>query len=250
MLDMLDEAPAWAGAVVALIGLVLAAFGAWSWRLCQQVRGARLVSVAGPHAGQGPRAVALRGQAETPPEGPLAAPLTGRPCHWFSFRVEALRKQAGQDQERWVEIERGTSLRPILLRDATGLASIDPAGATMTGTETEGWTSDGPPPAAGMGEALATIASVAIQGRLETRRYTEEVIPAGAPLFVLGSLTPAPAGPAAVRAPESGYFAISTLSPEATARRHLLAAAGQGAGAAVLVGVGVFMTMRRRAAGP
>jgi len=131
--------------------------------------------------------VRLEGQAAAPPEGELAAPLSGLPCVWWDFRIER-RESSGRNQSRWVIVERGTSVTPFALRDADGQCLVGPVGADVTPSSREVWFGDTPRPP-GMPAAVARAGARVPALTLEhTYRYTERLIAPGAHLTVLGEL--------------------------------------------------------------
>lgn len=125
--------------------------------------------------------VHLEGRAGAPPEGPLAAPLSGLACVWWDYKIEK-RESTGNGRNQWVVIDRSTSVAPFSLRDADGECLIGPVGADVTPTSHESWCGDSPRPACLPG----------LEGRgwnpEREYRYTERVICPGAQLTVLGEL--------------------------------------------------------------
>src|SRR4030066_2537101 len=72
----------------------------------------------------------------------IIAPLTGKQCTWYSYKIEERSDSPGIRGGRhkgWRVIEAKTSDDLFLLADDTGECVIDPEGATVTPAETEVW---------------------------------------------------------------------------------------------------------------
>ncbi len=240
MLDMLAGAEGWWVGVVALVGLGLAFYAGWNWYMARSVAGARLVPIGQAQPGD----VALMGQAERARGQELAAPLTGAPCLWFSYRVEEKRRSTGasSNTENWQEIQSGMSAGLLLLRDETGSVLLDPEAANISGAINESWRGSALLNANSPGGMAMAAAGILLGGNDE-RRYTEARIPVGARLFVLGGLADG-----TVRAPRRGPFVVSTEPPDHTARRYRWQVLWFGLAAAA-VGVLVLLMMRSPSTG-
>ena len=124
-LQGMDAAAFWimAGVLAVLATLALryglAAF--WRLRLILDTPTARIRS-----APQG--YVELQGLAQ-PRADRLQAPLSGRPCVWYRYRVEE-RRGHGRNA-RWVMVEEGDGGQPFLLDDGTGRCLVDPTAAEL-----------------------------------------------------------------------------------------------------------------------
>ena len=72
---------------------------------------------------------------------PLYAPLSGRLCSWYQFRVERRETHYdnGKRRSSWATLEQGTSDDLFYLADVTGSCAIDPEGATVTPTHRNIW---------------------------------------------------------------------------------------------------------------
>jgi len=125
--------------------------------------------------------VHLEGEAGPPPEGPIAAPLSGLPCVWWDYKIERYQRAANNRNE-WRVVDRATSVAPFSLRDRDGECLVGPVGADVTPTSHESWYGDAPRPACLPG----------VEGRAwspdREYRYTERLICPGAHLTVLGEL--------------------------------------------------------------
>ena len=123
--------------------------------------------------------VELVGQVEAGGYAPLLSPLAGRPCLWYRFTVEELQRR-GRNTE-WRTVERGSSDRPILLRDETGSCWIQPAAAEVHPRQRRRWEGNRRWP-------LGNVVQTGVLGALLARRYryTEEWLQEGDPLYALG----------------------------------------------------------------
>lgn len=125
--------------------------------------------------------VHLEGQAGPPPEGPIAAPLSGLPCVWWDYKIEH-RTEVGNNRNEWQVIDRAASVAPFSLSDADGECLVGPVGADVTPTSHETWYGDVSRP--------ACLPGLEGRGSSPNRnyRYTERLIAAGVHLTVLGEL--------------------------------------------------------------
>ena len=125
--------------------------------------------------------VHLEGEAGPPPEGPIAAPLSGVPCVWWDYKIE-YHTPVGNDRKDWQVIDRATSVEPFSLHDADGECLVGPVGAEVTPTSQETWYGDTARP--------GFLPDSGARGWSPNRdyRYTERVIGPGAHLTVMGEL--------------------------------------------------------------
>lgn len=125
--------------------------------------------------------VHMEGEAGPPPEGPVAAPLSGVPCVWWDYKVE-YHTQIDNRRKEWRVIDRATSVVPFSLRDDDGECLVGPVGADVTPTSTETWY--------GVTARPGGLADATARGWSPDRdyRYTERLIRPGAHLTVLGEL--------------------------------------------------------------
>ncbi len=135
--------------------------------------------------------VELVGHGRTMEGPPIHAPLSGRDCLWYAYRVER-RDTSRTDQgyrTRWRTLESGSSEDLFLLVDGTGACVIDPDGAEVTPTQVDRWYGGTRRPSAGPGrrhgggwQVLGALISVG----LGEYRYTERLILPGDRLYALG----------------------------------------------------------------
>jgi hypothetical protein len=125
--------------------------------------------------------VHLEGEAGPPPEGPIAAPLSGSTCVWWDYKIEE-RQTVGNNRHEWCVVDSATSVAPFSLHDADGECLVGPVGADVTPTSHQTWYGDSARPACLPG----------IEGRgwspERNYRYTERIIAPGTRLTVLGEL--------------------------------------------------------------
>lgn len=125
--------------------------------------------------------VHLEGEAGPPPEGTIAAPLSGLPCVWWDYKIE-YHTPVANDRKEWRIIDRATSVAPFSLRDHDAECLVGPVGADVTPTAHETWYGDRSRP--------GFLPELAGRGWSPDRdyRYTERLICPGAHLTVLGEL--------------------------------------------------------------
>ncbi len=127
--------------------------------------------------------VKVSGHAQPPQPQPTQAPLSGRPCVWWSFQIEEKdsEREAGERRE-WHTVERAASVEPFALLDDDGAhCLIGPVNAEITPTTVSVWYGEGPRPS---GPPPAVASPVRFGGY----RYTERLLDIGARLSVLGEL--------------------------------------------------------------
>ena len=70
----------------------------------------------------------------------VIAPLTGRPCLWYHYKIE--RRDNDSDGRRWTTVEHGTSDKLFALDDSTGVCHVDPHRAEVTAAISQCWQGD------------------------------------------------------------------------------------------------------------
>jgi hypothetical protein len=112
----------------------------------------------------------------------LAAPLSGRACVWWDFRID-IKETDSRGNSHWSELERATSVAPFALTDdLAGTCLVGPVGAEVTPTDKDTWYGDTPRPVAGPPQNRW------LGAQDFPYRYTERLIGPGARLSVLGQL--------------------------------------------------------------
>jgi E3 Ubiquitin ligase. len=116
----------------------------------------------------------------------LSAPLTGKPCLWWRYKIE--RHQKSGKSSSWKTIEKGASTSSFYMDDGSGVCRIDPAGADISCLHKKVWYghSRTPPTAtikAPKPSLLNRLQPLMGAGRY---RYTEFLIREGDPLYLLG----------------------------------------------------------------
>lgn len=161
-------------------GAVLCLVGGWLWitrwskvRHLTDTPTSRIRSAA---QGYVELAGVLRNCPDLPP---LNAPLTGKPCLWWRYRIEEY--LSGDKRSSWRIIEQGASDRLLRLSDATGDCLVDPQGAEVLPARCDRWTGDlRHPRGVPAGGPLAWLTGN------RQYRYVEERLHADEPLYAIG----------------------------------------------------------------
>lgn len=130
----------------------------------------------------------LGGEARLLDGEPIVAPLTGRTCCWYRFKVERRNRghgRHGRDHNRWQRVDGGESSAIFMLDDGTGRCAVDPEGASITPSLRNVWYGNSQLP------PRLTVRKSRWGGALAGQfgggyRYTEEVIVPASPLYALG----------------------------------------------------------------
>ena len=128
--------------------------------------------------------VKLEGYAKMMQGDPIYAPLSGKPCVWYCYKVEFYDDTGGRDGE-WTEIESVTSDAIFYLVDQTGECIVDPDGAEVTPTVKLKWKGNHLRP---MHSPKQTRFWANFFSR-ENYRYTESRLHEYDPLYALGYFT-------------------------------------------------------------
>jgi len=165
---------AFAAALAALVAL---------WQFLARLRRDRLVAdtpeVRIRSAAQG--YVKVRGRTEPAGPSPAAAPLSSRPCVWWSYEI-AREERDSKGRRYWQTTDSRSSVEPFALVDADqARCLVGPVKAEITPTVRDvwygatAWPMTGPPPEPGV--PLLHLGSW---------RYTERLLGVGAPVCVMG----------------------------------------------------------------
>ncbi len=124
----------------------------------------------------------LDGRGELMEGEPIVAPLTGKTCTWYRYKVEKreVRHSQGKRRETWRTLRNGVSDSLFLLVDDSGQCIIDPEGAEVTPSARDVWYGHSQqPPHGPRSNGVSLLAT-------GDYRYTEERMHPADPLYALG----------------------------------------------------------------
>ncbi len=165
--------------VAVLLGLggagLLQAFRRWRrLRLVEDLPTSRIRSAAQGY-------VELAGTARMLPGQPVVAPLSGKQCVWYAFKVERRRTTGSAANRRttWSTVRSGVSDETFAIQDDTGRCVIDPEGAEVYPSVEQVWEDSAP---------LSALTAGSILGKPggDHYRYTERRIHDGDRMYALG----------------------------------------------------------------
>jgi hypothetical protein len=169
------------GGLAVSLGFSLGAFAGGGWWCLRRLAQARLLLDTPTSkirsAAQG--YVELYGMLHQSGDGPLDAPLTGKPCLWWRYRIEEYSENG--KSKSWRVVDSGVSDAWLRLADATGECLIDPRGAEVRPASREVWKGNARHPRSGM---VSGVLGGWLSGG--EYRYTEERLHAGEPLYAIG----------------------------------------------------------------
>lgn len=124
--------------------------------------------------------VKVEGRARPAAAAPSAAPLSGRPCVWWDFKV-AEQQRDSKGRVEWRTVESATSVELFVLADDDAQCLVGPVKAEVTPSRINTWYGSesrpaGPPP---------PVNTALLMG---SYRYTESLLEVGAPVCVVGEL--------------------------------------------------------------
>jgi hypothetical protein len=125
--------------------------------------------------------VKFQGQARPANTAPTAAPLSGRPCVWWDFKV-AERYRDSKGREEWRQIESATSVELFVLADEDAECLVGPVKAEVTPSRIDTWYGIGPRPVGGPPAVSTLLMSSG------SYRYIERLLDVGAEVCVAGEL--------------------------------------------------------------
>ncbi len=198
----------------------------------------------------------VKGECEA--ESPLKAEFTGSPCVAYSISLvreyEETRWETDSEGRRVQRTSRGSESlasnerrMPFYLRDGTGRIKVAPDGADLVMEQSlSEFTASFPGDRFSAGSFVFDLASAALGGGRRTLgyRYTENIIPVGRDLYVLGEAYDSGSGLAMRRSSTKGEkYIISVKSEEELAASAAKAVTGLliGAIAALVVGLGLLV---------
>ena len=134
--------------------------------------------------------IELRGHAEMMAGELIYAPLSLKPCIWFSYKVEKKHRNTGRNNvsSEWRTIDSGISDGLFFLVDTTGRCVVDPDGAKVTPSSNDTWYGNERTP----GRITSSSNWLCYSGLAQfgmSYRYTERRIDPGDPLYALGDFT-------------------------------------------------------------
>jgi hypothetical protein len=124
--------------------------------------------------------VKVQGHARPAGAAPATAPLSGRPCVWWDFKV-AREERDNRGRIEWHTVENATSVETFVLADDDAQCLVGPVSAEVTPTVRNVWYGSesrplgGPPP----------VNTALLAGPY---RYTEQLLEVGAQVCVVGEL--------------------------------------------------------------
>jgi hypothetical protein len=129
--------------------------------------------------------VKVSGVARPAAAAATAAPLSGRPCVWWDFKV-AEEQRDSRGRTEWNTIESASSVELFVLADEDASCLVGPVKAEVTPSQVNTWYGStsrplgGPPP-------LSVSTGLALM-RSGPYRYTERLLDVGARVCVVGEL--------------------------------------------------------------
>ena len=124
--------------------------------------------------------VKVQGRARPAGAAPTAAPLSGRPCVWWDFRIAEEQRDA-RGRAQWRTVESASSVELFVLADDDGECLVGPVKAEVTPSRTNTWYGNEPRP---MGPPPA-VNTALLMGPY---RYTERLLEVGTEVCVMGEL--------------------------------------------------------------
>jgi E3 Ubiquitin ligase len=124
--------------------------------------------------------VKVYGRAKPAEADPTPAPLSSRPCVWWSCQVEEKYRNA-KGQTSWRTINTAASVAPFVLADADGECLVGPVNAEITPSSHDVWFGDTPSPTGGPPVGREYFGS-------GDYRYTERLLRVDDHLSVTGEL--------------------------------------------------------------
>jgi hypothetical protein len=165
-----------------LIGLVVIYKGFDEYRVSRLIRDTATERVRSVAVGR----TELAGRAR-PADSVFHQPFTDGECFYAMYRVEEYRES--DDSSDWHTVAFDMWVAPFLLEDDTGRIRVEPTATAKfeisDANTTEITVPAGRSPPAGVGEFLESVDGVGPDVD-ERRRYTQEVIPNGSSVYILG----------------------------------------------------------------
>ncbi|MBR9828099.1 MAG: hypothetical protein GYB41_05600 [Oceanospirillales bacterium] len=127
--------------------------------------------------------VELIGHVIAGEDGLLSAPLSGRPCVWYDYKVEEL---DDGERKRWRPVRSGRSSHWFQINDGTGTCLIDPEAAEVSTEHKQTWRGHSAMPDLRSLNAQGMAALFSMQTGNGSYRFTERLIFEHEKLYGLG----------------------------------------------------------------
>jgi len=110
----------------------------------------------------------------------IAAPLSGKPCIWYTYKVQRLQKSGRSSH--WKTVEEGTSNQYFVIQDDTDACIVHPEGAEVITVHSRTWYGNTPRP------DQADTRNILLRALISRRyRYIEKLIYVHDVIYALGS---------------------------------------------------------------
>lgn len=123
--------------------------------------------------------VKVAGRAAPAGKSAVAAPLSSRPCVWWSYEISH-RERDSRGNARWSNVEKAASAELFILADQDGECLVGPVQAEITPTTHDTWYGDAARPGGPPSPASGVFAG--------DWRYTERLLSVNDRLCVIGDL--------------------------------------------------------------
>jgi hypothetical protein len=128
--------------------------------------------------------VELEGHGELMEGPPITAPLSGKICLWYRYRIDERDNEDDNETATWEQVESGTSDELFHLVDDTGKCIIDPEGAEVTTNTRDVWYGRSRKVTGTVENSSGLLSSIG-----SPYRYTEERLMPGDTLYAIGFFT-------------------------------------------------------------
>ena len=125
--------------------------------------------------------VKVSGRASPAGSSPTAAPLSSRPCVWWSYEVAQQDHDAPDRVVKWRTVDSASSVELFVLSDDDAQCLVGPVSAEITPTTQDVWYGDKPRPSGPPAHSSSLLHS-------GSWRYTERLLSVGDRLSVMGEL--------------------------------------------------------------
>ncbi|MGB6306443.1 MAG: GIDE domain-containing protein [Steroidobacteraceae bacterium] len=143
--------------------------------------------------------VEISGLGIPAPDSHNKAPLTGKPCAWWRYKIEE-RRSSGRSRA-WSTIQSDTSTEPFVLDDGTGQCLIDPRGAEVFPGASDVWYGPSEWPDVHIPDGTGIFGRLVDSVLTDKYRYTEHRLQAREHVYAIGAFRSL--GGASVEDPDS-----------------------------------------------